>query len=151
MLRSAFATAGGRARDHPGGICGGQRAEAFVPSQAITPTDVGTTGQPSRAPAPGVSDRHRRAIEDFVRALLCVQKGNQLQEASLDEVCMVAHRAVELGAVGQRREGLEQASLGVAVEVPLARETAPAGEDGQCNYLAVREGGFRAGLPSRWI
>jgi hypothetical protein len=113
MLRSAFATAGGRARDHPGGICGGQQAEAFVPSQAITPTDVGTTGQPSRAPAPGVSDRHRRAIEDFVRALLCVQKGNQLQEASLDEVCMVAHRAVELGAIGQRREGLEQASLGV--------------------------------------
>ena len=55
---------------------------------------------------------------------------------------MGAHQPIELRAVGQGGEGTSQPSLGVAVEVPLARETAPAGEEGQGNHLALGEGGL---------
>jgi hypothetical protein len=55
-----------------------------------------------------------------------------------------AHQPIKLRAVGQGGEGISQPSLGVAVEVPLARETAPAGEEGQGKYLALGEGGLWA-------
>ena len=42
------------ARDDPGGVDGGEQPEPLVPSQAITPTDVGTPGEPSVPPALGV-------------------------------------------------------------------------------------------------
>jgi hypothetical protein len=55
-----------------------------------------------------------------------------------------AHKPIKLRAVGQGGEGISQSSLGVAVEVPLARETTPASEEGQGNHLALGEGGLRA-------
>jgi hypothetical protein len=71
-----------------------------------------------------------------------VVRGESLQEAHVG-----AHQPIKLraGFAGQGGEGILQPSLGVAVEVPLARETAPASEEGQGNHLALGEGGLRAG------
>jgi hypothetical protein len=54
----------------------------------------------------------------------------QMQSHSFDEVEMVAHQAVELRAIGQGREGVVQTARCVAVEVPLAIEATPSGEEG---------------------
>jgi hypothetical protein len=94
-----------------------------------------------------VADGHRRAIEGFVRTLADLQKTHQVQEESLDELGTGAHQAVELRTTGQRREGIEQVGLGVAVEVPLAVEAGPAGEDGEGDDFAFGEGGLGAGSP----
>src|ERR687892_246014 len=67
------------ARDDPGGVDGGEQPEALVPSQAITPTDVGTPGEPSVPPALGVPSGHRGAIQCFVKRLSCAQKGRQVR------------------------------------------------------------------------
>ena len=68
-----------------------------------------------------------------------------MQDDLLDESRTGAHQAVELGAGWQRGEGVEQVGFGVAVEVPLAVETAPTGEDGQGYDLAFGEGGLGSG------
>jgi hypothetical protein len=94
-----------------------------------------------------VPNGHRRAIEGFVRTLPALQKTHQVQEESLDELGTGAHQAVELRTSGQGREGLEQVGLGVAVEVPLAGEAGPAGEDGEGDDLALGEGGLGTGSP----
>jgi hypothetical protein len=62
-----------------------------------------------------------------------------MQEESLDEFYAGSHEAVELRATWQGREGTVQVSLGVPVEVPLASEAAPAGEDSQGYDLARTE------------
>ncbi len=54
---------------------------------------------------------------------------------------MEAHEAVELGTVREGRERSSQMGLGVAIEVPFAGESRPAGEDGEGDYLALAEGG----------
>jgi hypothetical protein len=58
---------------------------------------------------------------------------------------MEAHEAIELGTVREGRECVSEMGLGVAVEVPFAGEPRPAGEDGEGNYLALAEGGWRSG------
>jgi hypothetical protein len=52
---------------------------------------------------------------------------------------------------GERPEWVEtlQLGVGVAVEIPLAIETAPTGRDGQGKDLALGEERFRTG-PSSW-
>jgi hypothetical protein len=60
-----------------------------------------------------------------------------------------AHQPTQLRAVGQGGEGISQPSLGLGVEVPLARETTPASEEDQGIHLALGEGGLRAG-PLFW-
>ena len=51
-LRQSLVGGGGapetEASDDPGGIDAVSRAEAFVPSDAVGPTDVGVAGQPPR-------------------------------------------------------------------------------------------------------
>jgi hypothetical protein len=66
-----------------------------------------------------------------------------MQGKSLDEVGVGGHQAVALRAVGEGREGTAQFGVGVAVEVPLAIETAPTGKDGQGKHFASREGCLR--------
>src|SRR5215216_3989177 len=96
-----------------------------------------------------VSDRHRRAIQSFVRRPLSVQQSDQMHHESFDELRMVAHEAVELRAIWQGGKSVAQASPCVAVEVPLARETAPPSEDGQGDHLACTQGCLRTWL-LRW-
>ena len=97
-------------------------------------------------PALGVPGGHRGAVQCFVKRLSwCAQKGRQVRDESLQEVHVGAHQPIKLRALGQGGEGISQPSLGVAVEVPLARETAPTGKDGQGNHLALGEGGLWAG------
>src|SRR5215213_8337574 len=60
----------------------------------------------------------------------------------------VSTNGVELRAVGQGRECIPQLGVGVAVEVPLAVETAPTGKDCQGKHLALGEGGFGTGTSS---
>ena len=68
-----------------------------------------------------------------------------MQDDLLDESRTGAHEAVELGASWQCGEGVEQVGFGVAVEVPLAGEPRPPGEDGQGYDLAFGEGGIGSG------
>jgi hypothetical protein len=68
-----------------------------------------------------------------------------VQDDLLDESRTGAHQAVELGASWQGREGTEQPGFGVAVEVPLAVETGPPGEDGESDDLTFGEGGLGTG------
>src|SRR5215211_1779137 len=134
----------------PRGIDRSEQAKALVPSQAVRPTDVGIPSQPSCPTPLGVPDRHRRAIQGLVRALLCLcEKARQVQGESLDELGTGAHQAVELRAVGQSREGIPQLGVGVAVEVPLAVEAAPTRKDGEGDDFTCAEGGLGTGLTFR--
>src|SRR5215210_7384347 len=93
-----------------------------------------------------VPDRHRRAVQCLIGALSYLQNSRQMQDESLDELCVGAYAAVELGAAWQDREGRAQAALSVAVEVPLAGESRPPGEDGKGNDLALAEGCIGSGM-----
>src|SRR5215210_4730630 len=144
---------GGRAEteasDHPCRINRGEQREAFVPSYAVGPANVSLSCEPSMSAALGVPDRHRRAVQSLVRTLWGLQHSHQMQDESLDEVGVGAYQAVELRTLGQGGEGIAQFSVGVAIEVSLAVETAPTGKDGQGKHLAPGEGGFGAG-PLFW-
>src|ERR687889_2377746 len=69
-----------------------------------------------------------------------------MQGYLLDEAQAVAHQPVELRAVGQRREGTDQTGACIAVEVPLAREACPSGEDGEGYDLAGTQGRIWSGV-----
>ena len=71
-----------------------------------------------------------------------------MQGYVLDGLSIEAYKPVELGALGQGGEGSSQMALGVAVEVSLAGESRPSGEDGEGDDLALRKGGLGAG-PAR--
>jgi hypothetical protein len=68
-----------------------------------------------------------------------------MQGYLLDGISMEAHEPVELRTVGQGGESTSQMALGVAVEVSLAGESRPAGEDREGDDLAIGKGGFGAG------
>src|SRR5215216_4584330 len=93
-----------------------------------------------------VSDRHRRAIQSFVRRPLSVQQSDQMHHESFDELRMVAHEAVELRAIWHCGKSVAQAGPCLSVEVPLARKRPPPREDGQGDHLACAEGCLRAWL-----
>src|SRR5919107_6145379 len=138
-------------RYYPGGLYSDQKREALVPPYSVGPTDVGLPREPAVTPALAVSDGHRRAIQGLVRALSGVrEEAHQMQHESLDELRAGAHKAVELGTLGQGREGVSEAACGVAIEVPLAVETAPTREDGEGDDLAFGEGRIGTGTPSWW-
>src|SRR5919112_5286085 len=134
-----------KARDHAGGFYGGQKGETLVPAQAVGPADVGPSGKPSTSPAFRIANGHRRGVQGLVRRLRTFHDPRQVQGHLLDRVCTGAHEPVELRAVGQGGEGASEMSLGVAVEVSLAGESRPAGEDSQGNNLTRGEGGLGAG------
>src|SRR5215213_8045115 len=135
-----------KARDDARGINGHEQTETLVPSQAIGPTDVGIPGQPSCTPALGVPDGHRRAVQGLVWASLGLHHVRQMQGYLLDEVKTVAYQPVELRAVGQSGEGLAEAGACIAVEVPLAPEACPSGEDGEGGDLAGAQGCIWSGM-----
>ena len=68
-----------------------------------------------------------------------------MQGNFLDESRVGTHTAVELRAVGQRRESILEVALGVEIKVSLTRKPGEAGEDGEGKDLAFREGSLRAG------
>ena len=68
-----------------------------------------------------------------------------MQGNLLNETHTRAHQPIELRAIGQGGEGVVQAPSSVAVEVAFAADAAPPSEDGQGDYLALREGSFGAG------
>src|ERR687897_1022969 len=138
------------ARYDPGRVRGGQQAETFVPSQAVGPSDVRTTGQPSMSPALTVSDRHSRAIQSFVRRPLSVQDSDQVHDESFDEICVGTHEAVELRAIWQGGKSIAQAGPWGTGEVPHATEASPPSEDGQGDHLACAQRGLRAWLLRGW-
>jgi hypothetical protein len=72
-----------------------------------------------------------------------------MQHEGFEEFCVETQEAVELRAVGQGRESVPQIGLGIAVEVPLAGEPGPPGEDGKGDDLTCAEGGFGTGLTFR--
>src|SRR5919112_1940130 len=134
-------------RDDSGGICSGEQRKAFVPSQAVGPSDVGLSSKPSMSSAFTVSGGHRRTVQRLVRALLHLKKSYQVQGESLDELRVRAHQPIELGTLGKRGESICEVGLGVAVEVPLAGEARPAGEEGEGYDLARTERWVWSWLP----
>jgi hypothetical protein len=62
-----------------------------------------------------------------------------VQEESLHELRVRAHQPIELGTLRKGGEGICEVGLGVAVEVPLAGEPRPAGEEGEGDDLARTE------------
>lgn len=127
-------------RHHPRGIHGHQQLEVLVPPQATGPADVRAAGEPPVPAVLGVADGHSRGIDGPVGAPLGPHRARQVQGDLLDEARATTHQAVELGAVGQGGESVEEVLGGVAVEVPLASEAPPAGEEGQGDDLALGEG-----------
>src|SRR5215207_3624877 len=141
--RLVFGAGAGETGDHPRRGDGNEQAEALVPSQAVGPSDVSLSGQPSLAPSLGVPNGHRRGVQRLVGRPLDLHHPRQVQGQLLDESRLRTYAAVELRAVGQGGESVSEVALGVAVEGPLAREPGEAGEDGEGKDLALGEGGFR--------
>jgi hypothetical protein len=79
------------ARDDARGICGHVQTEALVPTQAVGPSDVGQTSQPSCTSVLCIRDGHSRAIQSFVRTSLGLHHVCQVQGCLLDEMEVVAH------------------------------------------------------------
>src|SRR5215210_9528800 len=140
---------GGRAetetRDHSARPYRDQQREALVPSYAVGPADVGISGEPSVSPALCVPNGHGRTIERLVGIGLTLQRLPQMQGYLLEGVGVEAHEAVELGTVREGRECSSEMGPGVAVEVPFAGESAPAGEDREGDDLALAQGGWWSG------
>src|SRR5918997_6415490 len=67
-----------------------------------------------------------------------------MQGYLLDGLSMEAHEPVELRTVGQGGERASQMAFGVTVEVSLAGESRPAGEDREGDDLACGKGGLGA-------
>src|ERR671910_749829 len=61
-----------------------EQTEALVPSQAIAPSDVCPTGQPSFTSALCISNGHRRTVQGFVRTSLSLHDLYQVQGHFLD-------------------------------------------------------------------
>src|SRR5215211_1469835 len=95
------------------------------------------------SPALGVPAGHRRTIECLVGMSPILQHLPQLHGDLLDGLRIEAHETVELGAVWQCGECSSHMIISVAVEVPFAGESAPAGEDSEGDDFALAEGGFR--------
>jgi hypothetical protein len=74
-----------------------------------------------------------------------------MQGESLNELRVRAQQAVELGTLGQGREGVSEVACSVAIEVPLAGEPRPAGEDGEGEDLAFAEGRIGTGSAFWWM
>src|SRR5215212_2241654 len=135
-----------KTRDDARGINGHEQTETFVPSQAVGPSNVCASGQPSFAPTLGIPDGHSRAVQGLVGASLRLHHLCQMQAYLLDETHSVAHQPVELRALGQGGEGIAQLGLGIAVEVPLAPKACPSGEDGEGGDLAGAQGCIWSGV-----
>jgi hypothetical protein len=125
-------------RDDARRIDGHEQTLAFVPSQAVGPSDVGGASQPSFAPALGVPDGHRRTVQGLVGTSLGLHHVRQMQGYLLDEAQAVAYRASELGTVGQSGEGIAQAAARVTVEIPFTGKAGPPGEDGEGSTSSLR-------------
>jgi hypothetical protein len=69
-----------------------------------------------------------------------------MQSYLLDKAQSVAHQPVELRTIGQSGKGLVEASARIAVEVSLAPEACPSGEDGEGDDLAGAQGCIGAGV-----
>jgi hypothetical protein len=76
-------------------------------------------------PALGISNGHGRTIQGLIGGGgLASGIGHycQMHGQSLDELHIGTNQPVELGALGQGREGVSEVAAGVAVEVPFASE-----------------------------
>ena len=99
------------------------------------------SGKPAMPTTLGIPDGHRRGVRGPDRdESLALHYLPQMQGYLLDGLSIEAHEPVELRTVGQGRECSSQMALGVAVEVSLAGESRPAGEDGEGDDLALGKG-----------
>ena len=57
LLVGARGSTEAKARNHPIWVDGGEQTEALIPPQAVRPSDVGVTGQPTSTSALGVPKR----------------------------------------------------------------------------------------------
>lgn len=88
---------------------------------------------------------HRRGVQGLIGESVPLHYLSQMQGYLLDGLSMEAHEPVELRTLGQGGERASQMALGVAVEVSLAGESRPAGEDREGDDLACGKGGLGAG------
>ena len=107
------------------------------------------TRQASHSPTTlRIPDGHGRGVLGMIAASAVIHDPSQMQGYLFDGVSIQAHEPVELGALGQVGKRASQMVLGVAIEVSLAGEPRPAGEDGEGADLALGKGGLGAGTTS---
>jgi hypothetical protein len=85
------------------GIDGYKQPKTLLPSQTVGPPDVRVAREPSGAPALGVPDGHRRAIQRLVGTLPSPHNLRQVQRKPppLDEIEVISNQTVELRTIGQ--------------------------------------------------
>src|SRR6266567_1497658 len=125
--RMVIATGRGEAKagDHP---CRGNRGEqmkAFIPANAVTPADIGLSGQPTGATPFRVSCRNARTVEGFIQAALRLHLLHQIQTERHDRIAKLSLQAIELFAIGQGWECRSQVAQHVAVEGSFAGKLGP--------------------------
>ena len=129
-----------------GSVATSKRKPSYHPRLLDHPMSARPASHPSPRRLASLNKGHRRAVESLVWASVGLHRVRQMQGYLLDEAQAVAHQSVELRAVGQRREGTDQTGACIAVEVPLAREACPSGEDGEGEYLAGAQGCLWSGV-----
>lgn len=82
-----------------------QQMEAFVPSDAIAPADIGLSSQPTRATAFGIAGDRSGAIEDFIQTCLSLEQAYHVQSKGSDGIAKLSQESVELTAMRQLRKG----------------------------------------------
>jgi hypothetical protein len=119
-----------------------QQMKAFVPAEAIAPTDIGLPSQPASAAAFGIASHGRGTIQDLIAALLGLQQADQKQAERRDRIVRLAQESIELTASRQRRKRGSQVMLSIAVKGPFAGKLHPLAKERQGDHLTAVQGGL---------
>jgi hypothetical protein len=131
-----------KTRDDACGICGHEQTEThrYHPRLLDHPISARPASHPSPRRFASLKGASPSCGELGMGISVGLHHVRQLQGYLLDEAQAVTHQPVELRAVGQRGEGTDQTGACIAVEIPLAREACPSGEDGEGEDLAGAQG-----------
>ncbi len=114
-----------KAGHHPSRIHTEPQMKAFVPADAITPTDISLTSQPAQAASLGVSCHSGCTLEYFIEAVLGLQEVDEEQREGADGITMLSHESIELASIWQAWKHRSQVMLPIAVKRSFALKTAP--------------------------
>src|SRR5512139_2161813 len=102
--------------------------KALIPAQAVTPTNIGQSGQPAPPSALGIAGGHRRGVNRLEGATLCPEQRDQIQKTFHQRVHMPAQQAVELATGWQGWKRPRQLVLRIAIKTALTAKRLPLAE-----------------------
>ena len=108
-----------KAGDHTGRIDRQQHMKALIPTQAITPADIGQTGQPAPPPAFTMTGDGGGAIQRLIGTVLSLQSLQKVQKTTDHGLVVLAQQPIELSSMRQAGKSPAQVSLGLPVEIPF--------------------------------